>query len=134
MTDETRRMTESTPESGNRTQKLLSWILLGGFLLIAGLARGVYAAHGSQPTQRFQLLTTLGLMVLLWYWFVQQMMPYRPRLPMDMGVILVALWFIFDPYYLWRYERWRGLGKVIGLIGLYGLTWVLGVAVAVVLS
>ena len=129
-------MTESTlePESGNHTEKLLSWILLTGFLLIAGLARAVYAAHGSQPSQRFQLLTTLGLMVLLWYWFVQQMVPHRPRLPMDMGIFLVALWFIFIPYYLWRYERWRGLGKVIGLFGVYCLTWVLGFAVAALLS
>jgi hypothetical protein len=42
---------------------------------------------------------------------------------MDMGVFLAALWFILVPYYLWHYERWHGLAKGIGLVGVYFLSW-----------
>ena len=108
---------------------LMSWILLAGFFFISGMARGVYAAHGAEPSARFEVLTLMGMLALLWFWFVQQMRPHQPRLPMDMGVFLVALWFIFVPYYLWRYERWRGLGKVAALVTMYFGSWVISMVV-----
>ena len=117
-----------------RSHKLLAWILLGGFVFTASLAEGVYAAHDAEPSQRFRFLTMLGLMALLWYWFVQEMRSHRPALPMDMGIFLFTLWFILVPYYFWRYERGRGLLKVVGLVGMWVLTWALGALAAFVLA
>ena len=101
------------------SQSVLSWILLGGFLFVCGLAEGVYAAREVEPSGRYVLLTTAGLLVLLWYWFSQQVAKHKPRLMMDMGLFIVILWFILVPYYLWRYERWRGLAKVACLFGMF---------------
>lgn len=36
--------------------------------------------------------------------------------------------------YFWRYERGRGLMKVVGLVAMWGLAWALGALVAFVLS
>lgn len=134
MTEEGVQATPVAEDGGAGVRKALSWTLLGGFLFIANFARGVYAAHESQPSDRFQLLTTLGFMALLWYWFAQQMESHRPRLPMDMGVFIVVLWFVLVPYYLWRYERWRGLAKVTALVVLYAASWLVAVVTGFLLS
>ena len=107
---------------GHPTRRLVAWILLGGFLLISGAARGVYAAHDTEPSARFELLFRGGLILLLWYWFVQQVGPYRPKFPIDMGLFVAMLSFAPVPYYLWKYERWRGLAKVVGLGAVYALS------------
>ena len=119
--------------SDSGTAKLASWVLLSGLLCVIGMAEGVYASQGGQPSDRFRLVATLGLMPLLWYWFVRQLDPHRPTFPMDMGVFLSALWFILIPYYFWRYERWRGVRKMIGLLGVYLLSWAVNLFVFLLL-
>jgi hypothetical protein len=74
------------------------------------------------------------MMVLLWYWFAQQMAPHQPRLVMDMGILIVILWFVLMPYYLWRHERWHGMLKVACLFALYVGSWVLSAVVSVALT
>ena len=111
-----------------------AWILFSGFVLIVSIAEGIYGAHETEPSQRFHLLTRMGFMALLWYWFVEEMRPHHPGLPMDFGLFLVALFFILVPYYFWRYERGRGLLKVLGFAGLYLLMWALGSLVAYVMA
>ncbi|HKC12940.1 MAG TPA: hypothetical protein VKI41_12980 [Vicinamibacteria bacterium] len=110
--------------SAEAAPRLLSWILLSGFFLIADLAQVVYASHGVEPSARFHLVTLIGTWLLLWYWFAQQLAPYDPKWPMDMGAFIIALWFVLMPYYFWRYERWRGLLKLIALGLIYVLAWV----------
>jgi hypothetical protein len=36
-----------------------------------------------------------------------------------MPLFAAFLWVILFPYYMWRYERWRGLLKVSGLVAAY---------------
>jgi hypothetical protein len=115
-------------------QRALSWVLLPGFMFILAIARGAYASHGVAPSARFQLLTTFGLLALLWFWFSAQVAAHRPRFMMDMGLMLLLFWFILVPYYMWHYERWRGLAKVFVLCMVYVASVVLSVLVAVVLS
>ncbi len=120
---------------GNGTTRLLSWMLLGGFLFITGAARAVYSSHGELPSSRFELLANYGTLAFLWYWFSQEFRGHRATFPLDMGLFLGVLWFVLIPYYLWRYERWRGLAKLL-LLGVlhfgawafsyamhYGLVW-----------
>jgi hypothetical protein len=118
-----------TSELEEPAHRLLSWVLLSGFFLIADVAQAVYSSHGVEPSARFHLVTLIGTGLLFWYWFTQQVAPYKPKLPMDMGAFILVLWFVLVPYYLWRYERWRGLLNVLGLGGVYLLAWVFSVVV-----
>jgi hypothetical protein len=124
----------SAQDEAPGAQQGVAWILLCGYLLIAGFARGVYIAHGAEPSARFALLVQGGLWLLMWYWFVQQLAPYKPAFPMDMGVFVVVLWFILVPYYLWHYERWRGIAKVLVLMSVWAFSAVLSSVVAVALG
>lgn len=115
------------------TQNIASWILLCAFLLLTGLANGVYGAVGEDPSGIYRLLTTVGAVVFLWQWFSRQVAPYRSAWPPDMGLFIASFWFVAMPCYLWRYERWRGLFKVALVLGMYLSSWVLGVLVWLVL-
>jgi len=105
------------------------WVFLAAFLLLTGLANGAYAASGESPSPAFQLITTLGSILLLWHWFSRQVAPYRPAWPIDMGVFIVAVRFFAMPYYLWRYERWRGMLKILALFGMYLCSWAVSLLV-----
>jgi hypothetical protein len=101
---------------------------------MSGAARGVYAAHHTEPSARFELLFSGGLILLLWYWFAQQVGPYRPKFPVDMGVFVAVLWFVLVPYYLWKYEHWGGLAKVVGLGAVYVLSLMFAGLIAFLLA
>jgi hypothetical protein len=45
---------------------------------------------------------------------------HRPSYPLDMALFLYGATFAVVPYYLWRTQRWRGIGK----IGLLAAVWV----------
>ncbi len=115
-------------------QRPLSWILLLGFMLIVAVARGVYASQGAAPSARFNVLAMFGLLALLWFWFSAQVAPYQPRLMLDMGLMLLVFWFVLVPYYMWHYERWRGVGKVCILCLAWVASVIFSAVVAVVLS
>ena len=119
-------VTDDSPSSG--TTRLLSWMLLGGFLFITGAARAVYSSHGEVPSARFELLARYGALAFLWYWFSQEFRARRATFPLDMGFFLAVLWFVLIPYYLWRYERWRGMAKLLLLCGLYFGAWAFSTA------
>ena len=120
--------------SATSVHRTLSWILLLGFMLVVAIARGAYVSHGAEPSGRFQLVATFGLLALLWFWFSAQLAPYRPSLMFDMGLMLLVFWFVVVPYYMWRYERWRGVAKVAALCGAYVVSIMLSAVVATVLS
>jgi hypothetical protein len=103
-------------------------------MLIVAIARGAYASNGVAPSARFQLLATFGLLALLWFWFAAQLAAHQPRLMLDMGLMLLIFWFVLVPYYMWHYERWRGLGKVGAVCLAYLASIVVSAVVAAVLS
>ena len=102
-------------------------MLLSGYFLISSMASAIYAAHGRTVTARFSAVSTAGLLVFLWFWFTQQLEPYTTKWPLDMGAFVAVLWFLLVPYYFWRYERWRGLLKLVTLAAIYFASWVVGV-------
>jgi hypothetical protein len=108
-------------------RRAASWILLLGFFLIDGLARGVYWMHGERPSARFEILAILGFVSLLWYWLMEQCRPHRVAFPLDIAYFAAALWFLLVPYYLWHCQRWRGLLKVLCVFGAYATCYGLGV-------
>lgn len=103
--------------------RILSWLFLLGFLLIIAVARGIYSSHDAEPSQRFNLVFVLGFMTFMWYWLTEQCRPYRASFPLDIGWFLSGLWVILAPYYLWRYQRWRGLAKFVILLAAFAMMY-----------
>jgi hypothetical protein len=97
----------------------LSWVFLIGFLFVAGAARAVYSSHGAGPSARFELLSSFGWCIFLWYWLREQCRRHQVAFPLDLGLFVMWTGIVLVPYYLWRYEHWRGLGKVGLLAGAY---------------
>jgi hypothetical protein len=103
--------------SGLRRQPaFVSWAFLFSFLLLTGIAQGAYAASEQEPSGRFQLLTKVGFVVILWQWFTRQLTAQRVHWSLDAGVLITLFWLILMPYFLWRYERWRGLLKISAVV------------------
>lgn len=54
--------------------------------------------------------------------------------PLDMGYLLSATSFVLLPYYFWRTQRWRGMGKMLALAGIWLGTYDLWGAAAWILA
>ena len=109
--------------------RLLSWLFVLAFPLLIGAARSIYSSQGFEPSGRFEFLHAAGWMFLLWYWLKEQCRPYRAEFPFDFGLFLLLAWFILAPYYLWHYERWRGLAKVAGVAAVLFVSHLVALAV-----
>ena len=112
-----------------QVSRIVSWLLLVGFLLLSGAARGVYSAQEIQPSARFEALAVVGFVTFVWYWIKQECAPYNVSFPIDLAWFMALLWFVLAPYYLWRVQRWRGLVKFGVLIGTHAASYVVTVAV-----
>jgi hypothetical protein len=99
--------------------QLQAWVLLGGFFLVHNLTHVAYEALELEFPARQQFLFTFSLAPFLWYWLAQECRARGQSFPFDMGLFLLLAWWALLPYYLWKSQRWRGLGKV----ALLGLVW-----------
>lgn len=96
-------------------EQVISWVFLVGFLLVVGVARGVYSSQGLSPSTRFEALSEIGSLTFLWYWVKRQCAPCRAWFPMDLGLFIALVGFLLVPYYLVRYQGRAGVWK-IGLV------------------
>jgi hypothetical protein len=117
------------PEGLTDTHKILAWLFLIGFVIVTKAARGIYSSQGIEPSGRFVLLELAGLVTFQAYWLRSQCRPYRIAFPLDIAFFLPGLWFGIFPYYLWRCERWRGVGKCLGVAGGHVLGYISSVLV-----
>jgi hypothetical protein len=108
--------------------RALSWVHLVGFLFVSSLARAVYSSNGAEPSQRFEVLCAIGSLTFVWFWLEHQCRPHGASFPIDMPLFAASLWIVFLPYYMWRYERWRGLLKLSVLLGAYLASYACSVA------
>jgi hypothetical protein len=125
---------ELTPATGRvsdlaRANAALSWLFLVGFLIVIGIARGVYSANEVLPSARFESLVFVGFLTFVWYWIKQQCEPHGVTFPVDLAWFMAILWMFLAPYYLWRVQRWRGLAKFSVLVAGYVLSYVTSLAV-----
>jgi hypothetical protein len=115
----------STDDEDARLHRAQAWVLLVGTILVAGAAQGLYAAAGIPPSGRYELLVRVGLLVLLWNWYVAQCRPHRRALVPDLGLFLGILWPVLLPGALWAKQRWRGVAKVAAIGAAHVLGYVL---------
>ncbi|MET0553265.1 MAG: hypothetical protein ABW221_09520 [Vicinamibacteria bacterium] len=119
--------TDAADESAS-AQRILAWAYLVAFALLTGLGRGVLFAAGGEDSARSALVMGFGFPVLVWVWLVSQGRPHRAAFPLDLGMFVAAAWPLVVPAYLWRFERWRGLGKAALALALYPLGYALTLA------
>ena len=98
---------------------LQAWVLLTGFFLVHNLTHAVYSAWEREFPGGLRLIFAISFVAFLWYWLIQECRTRGQRFPMDMGLFLLMAWWIVLPYYLWKGQRWRGLGKM----ALLGVLW-----------
>jgi hypothetical protein len=120
-----------TVDRGARTQ---AWVLVGLFFLILNGTGMLYAAADLEEPGGLKLLVAALSIVVFWRLLEAECRPYGATFPLDMGYFLYATSFLVLPYYFWRMQRWRGLGKLLVVAGLwagslalwYGLSRLLG--------
>jgi hypothetical protein len=117
-----------------RASRLLSWAFLVGVMLLTGVAKGVYGSLGLAPSDQFELVSRLGMFVFLWFWIRKQCEPCGATFPMDFGFFVGIAGPVVAPYYLWRYQRLRGLAKLGALVVAYVASLMLGGVTQVLLS
>ena len=103
---------------------LHAWILLVGFFLIHNLTHAVYSAWERDFPGGLRLIFAVSFITLVWYWLTQECRVHGQRFPLDMGLFLLMAWWFLLPYYLWKSQRWRGLGKIAVLGALWLATYV----------
>lgn len=128
VTETGRRPEPTTSEDMAAAARASSWILLVGFFLVMSAARAVYFAREATPSTRFEFLCALSFITFLWFWLKEQCRPHGTSFPLDMPWFAALLWFVLVPYYLWRYERWRGVLKCVALAAAYALCHALSLA------
>lgn len=113
----------------NKVARVVSWIFLVGLLFLASAARGIYSSHGAAPSARFELLVTVSFGTFLWFWLKEQCRPYRTSFPLDIGFFVWWAGVVVIPYYLWRYQRWRGVAKLGVILSAYAAAYLFSLVV-----
>jgi hypothetical protein len=109
--------TDASHESAS-AQKILAWAFLLAFAVLTSVGRALLLVTDGD-SWRFEILSGPGFACLLWVWIVSQGRPHRATFPLDLGFFLLGAWPVVVPACLWRFERWRGLGKFALVLGLY---------------
>ncbi len=109
--------------------QVLAWGFLFAFLLLTSIARSLYAARGVAPSAQFEVLALLGFVTFVWYWVTQECKGCGASFPVDFAWFVSILWFVLVPYYMWRFQRWRGLIKCLVVSAWYIGVRTIGLAV-----
>jgi hypothetical protein len=119
---------EASSDETASAQRILSWAFLLSFVVLTGIGRGILFVAGGEDSERFLVAASFGYSWLVWVWLVAQGRPHRAVQPLDFGLIVLNAWPLAVPACLWRFERWRGLGKSALVLALYFLGYALTLA------
>jgi hypothetical protein len=89
----------------------------------------LYAAAGLQPSGGFVFLTYAGFGIGVAWWIHADSRRLGIRESIDQGWLVYLVWPLFLPYHLFKTRGGRGGLTLLGLIGLYALTYALGILV-----
>ena len=120
---------EGTDADRVPTPRVLAWLFVLAFVLVVSIARNAYAAYGTEPSARFEVLAVVGFVTLIWNWVQQECRRCGAVFPLDFAWFLSILWFLMVPYYMWRFQHWRGIAKCGVLFAWHLAAWVAGLVV-----
>ena len=103
--------------------------LLGAYFLIANVGAALYAAHGLQPSGGFIFLTYVGFGLGVAWWIHADSRRLGIRELIDQGWFVYVGWPVVLPYHLFKTRGSRGALTLLGLVGLYLLTYALSMLV-----
>jgi hypothetical protein len=95
------------------------WVFLVAFIFMTSAGAVLQSAQAVPPSGYLDVLSRIGMVFLLWYWLKDQCRPYRASFALDMGMFIAVFGVLLVPFYLWRYERWRGVAKLAVLLTAY---------------
>jgi len=114
------RPDRSRPFRGARIQ---AWALVLAFFAVLNGMGVLYWTAELEVSAGLTLLIRALALVVFWKLLEAECAPYRIAFPLDMGFLLYASNFLLLPYYFWRTQRWRGLGKLLAIVGIWLATY-----------
>ena len=100
-------------------------LALGMFFLVANMVAMVYALHRLQPSASFLWLYYLGSALVVTYWILADGRRLGVSRVVDQGFFLIAAWPVCLPYHLFKTRRLKGAVTLVGLLGVYLLSYAL---------
>jgi hypothetical protein len=104
-------------------------LALGVFFLAVNLANAVYTAHRVRPSAAFAVMYYGGTALLVGYWILADARRLGIPRTVDVGWFVVSGWPLALPYHLVKTRGAKGGVALLGLIGLFALTYVLSLLV-----
>jgi hypothetical protein len=103
--------------------------LLGTFFLLVNVGAALYGVAGLSPSEGFAFLNYVGFGLAIAWWIHSDSRRLGIRESLDEGWLVYLVWPLFLPYHLFKTRGARGGLTLLGLIGLYVLTYALGLLV-----
>jgi hypothetical protein len=104
-------------------------LAFGAFFLMVNLANAMYALNRVQPSGSFLLIYYLGGALVVAYWIIVDSRRLGLGGSVDQGWFAFAVWPLALPYHLFRTRGPKGAVTLLGLVGLFALTYGLSLAV-----
>ena len=120
-----------TAVAGSRRQ---AWILAGLLGVVLSGVDAFYRAADVEPPGGLRIPLAALSVFVFWRLLEAECAPYRVTFPLDMGYFLYLTGFALLPYYMWRTQRWRGLGKLLALAWFWFVCYAAGLTVTWLLS
>ena len=108
----------SNVRSGTR-----AWLIVAATFLVTNVGATAYALARETPSGRFGFLSTVAVVAVLWYWLWDYARRHGHELPFDIGFYLALGLPVVLPVLAFRYQRWRGLWAVAGIVAVFVATY-----------
>src|SRR5436189_4156371 len=105
-------------------------VLLFVLVILLGFSRGIYSGAGIDPPAVFTVGVTLGFTWVAGWWMRNDCRKLGLKWVFDMGMFLFILWPIILPYHLLKTRRGKGFLVILGFVGV----WIFSVVVGAILS
>jgi hypothetical protein len=110
---------------------ILLYVLL---ITLTTAAEGLYEGMGRPRPYALPILEQLATWLTIWAWFYAYSSRHRLPLIMDFGWLLIGVWLVVVPYYLFRTQRWRALYPIAAYVVLALAVTALGSLVRLAVS
>jgi hypothetical protein len=101
------------------TAEVVPLILFVLLIILERVTDGLYQGLGRPQPDALPFLETLATWVALSAWFSAYAQRYRIALVMDFGWLLIGIWLIAVPYFLFKTQGWRAfvpIGACVALV------------------